>query len=491
MKRKYINVIVVLVMLFQAFMPSFMYVEAAEEKPEICTWPSEMMSEYFNFQREIKSALLWSEIDERRYNASAWRWWLFTNWILKLPSALDFMASNVRWNARSSFSTATTSMVLLLFASASVLRSNTEGLAILFKDRPIVRDYKELLDIETELFDLAYYSSKQVNLLNKLEWDVAENINKVIKKYQKSWLLKDTKRGISSDETMTDILLEMLQMNTVMEHFILYPGPSSLLGYSWCFSSSITCNDINAILMFSEKAVEELDEAYSWMWEFGKCNLYWSNFKSTISKAFGNNIDNLDASFSDVKDAAKRLTSLFTPSKSSDKKSSWKKWRCDLSDYEMAQLRAYWWAGWTCNEWLVDAQFDSSQVRELLWDKKVQKEQREKKGNLIKTDIVSTTIDTVSNMLAWVREKERWWNTSYGVNNYNVQFLDDMNEDFSSWYKTLSIEYEQSQNDAISSDLSYELSKIRWLLDMLDSSSDSAELLRTELKKIADYQCAS
>jgi hypothetical protein len=42
-------------------------------------------------------------------------------------------------------------------------------LAILFKDRPAVRDYKEMLDIESQLFDFAYFRSKQINLTRPLE----------------------------------------------------------------------------------------------------------------------------------------------------------------------------------------------------------------------------------------------------------------------------------------------------------------------------------
>jgi hypothetical protein len=34
----------------------------------------------------------------------------------------------------------------------------------LLKDRPIVRDYKEMLDIETEIFDTAFSFSRKVDL---------------------------------------------------------------------------------------------------------------------------------------------------------------------------------------------------------------------------------------------------------------------------------------------------------------------------------------
>jgi hypothetical protein len=75
--------------------------------------------------------------------------------------------------------------VLLLLSSASILQSNTEGLAILFKDRPIVRDYKEMLDIETQLFDVAFFRSKQIDLTRPFEDDeLFEKFKKLIEEYE-------------------------------------------------------------------------------------------------------------------------------------------------------------------------------------------------------------------------------------------------------------------------------------------------------------------
>ena len=51
-------------------------------------------------------------------------------------------------------------------------------------------------------------------------------------------------------------------------------------------------------------------------------------------------------------------------------------------------------------------------------------------------------------------------------------------------------DYDQSYANAVSSDISLELSKIKWLLDMVKVSMDSAEHLRKSLKSISDYQCS-
>jgi hypothetical protein len=57
-------------------------------------------------------------------------------------------------------------------------------LAILFRDRPIVRDYKTMLDIESALFDVAYFRSKQINLTRPVDGNMVDQFNEVVKKYQ-------------------------------------------------------------------------------------------------------------------------------------------------------------------------------------------------------------------------------------------------------------------------------------------------------------------
>ena len=203
----------------------FSYVEAlgwSNSQPPVCDWPSEMMSNYFNFQQEMKFALLWSEVQEKRFNSSVWTWWLFWKESLKLPSALDLVASSIVGGVKSTVSTAGTSAVLLVLAAKSVLQSNTEWFAILFKDRPIVRDYKTMLDIETDLFNLAYFRSKQMNLTLSLEkQETYDKLNEIIEKYQWLWLLYKWAK-MQKTESFASILEELIEMNTVMKHFILF-----------------------------------------------------------------------------------------------------------------------------------------------------------------------------------------------------------------------------------------------------------------------------
>lgn len=467
MRRKCIHFIIILVMLFQACTPSFLFAassKANNKQPEVCSGPSKMMDQYFEFQREVKTALLW-EFNEKLMYTDVWQGRLFTKWVLKLPSAIDFLASNIWWNAKSILSNSVTSTVILLLASVSVLQSNTEWFAILFKDRPIVREYKSMLDIETELFDTAYFQSKSINLTLNLDWKIYEDINKIIEKYQNSWLFeKNWSKKLNGNESMADILMELISINTSMKHFILFlgkPKTNSLDNYYWCFWSlnKNLCNKDTAILIFSQDAINQLKNDYSHLSMFGACNLYASNFKNTMRK-ISNVSDPIDSAQDEIKEATKRLKTALLWQKDS---TNTKKNRCDIDDYEMAQLKAYRWSNWTCQSSLVDASLQYPKINEYFQNKKVQNEQRKQSTNLIQQSATPQR---------------------------SQQILFDMHKEIKNEFDSLIIEYEQSQNNAISSDLSFELKQIKWLLDQVDASITNAESLKWNLEKITNYQCA-
>ena len=187
MKRGY-SLVVATVVYFWALVPSFLFVEAKDDMPEVCAWPSETMTQYFNFQREAISIIWWSEVEERLMQVSFWTG-LFSNKVLDFPvTAIDFLATSFR--VKSSISNIVTSSVLFMLISASVVESNVDGFAILFRDRPIVRDYKQMLDIETQLFDVAYFRSKQIDLTRKLsdQWDMWVKLDELIRTYKNNWL---------------------------------------------------------------------------------------------------------------------------------------------------------------------------------------------------------------------------------------------------------------------------------------------------------------
>ena len=68
MKNKYINLVIVIVVSFWSFAPCFLYVDArwnSGGQSATCDWPSEMMQNYFNFQRDAISVLLCWDVSRR------------------------------------------------------------------------------------------------------------------------------------------------------------------------------------------------------------------------------------------------------------------------------------------------------------------------------------------------------------------------------------------------------------------------------------------
>lgn len=520
MRKKLIKTIIFIVLLQPIFI-NFTYVQAlgwSNSQPPVCNWPSEMMSNYFAFQQEMKSTLLWSEVQERRFNSSVWTWWLFGKGTLKLPSALDLVASSIVGWAESAVSMAGTSVVLLLLAARSVMQSNTEWFAILFKDRPIVRDYKTMLDIETDLFNLAYFRSKQMNLTLQLEKEETyDELNKIIEKYQWVWLLYKGAK-MQKTESLASILEELVAMNTAMKHFILFwwdPWDRALKNYNWCFwNTTFESCKASPILKFDSKAIEQLKEDYAWLWTFGACNLTFSNFKKSIKKSINNNSDSVKSSFNDVKNAMDRLKKELLKSRKSDKSKPRTNNRCEeLTDYEIAQLRAYWGPDWTCKE-IVNVSVQLSKTKKFMKDKAAQNDMRKKNGNLLKksasTNMTNNNVDSYEslkwedtnmnklNVMGSKSKKEDFLSDLYWEwKVYDVRFLEEFGYDLVSDYEQMILEYNQSQWNAASSDLSPQLKKMKWLMWTVKTASKSSsrvqgkkELwLEYRLRKVADKQC--
>ena len=520
MRKVYIYFACLIILVSFVILPINIHVEAswwANQQPEVCWWPSKTMSMYFDFQNDVRSVLFWSKVNEKLFLTSNDSKGLFSNKVLDLPSPLDLLAYNVLSSAKSIISTSSTSVVLLLLASVSVAQSSVDGFVILFKDRPIVRDYKRMLDIETDLFDIAYYRSKQVDLTRPFDSEELLNqFSQIIETYQNKWLLEKTNRVIPSRVSIADVLLDLISMNSAMRNFIVFRWDGVLSGYNWCLwvLNVNECDKNSSILRFDSSAIAQLDEDYKWIWAFWACNSYASNFRNTISKSVDNNISSVKVAMQDVWDASTRLWNA----------TIWwignGRWNlltdpCNMSEYEMAQLRAYWWWNWKCwdgvglsstflgvKEWIsAVANWVSSaywQVKEYLREKKAQRELMKQRKNL--SENAASNLWDLLDRLKDVSKKIRESSTTQekqGIMTdiywtwikYNPEFKDDILNDFLFIYEWTMEDYKLSQQTAIESDFSYELKKIRWLVDQLDEVIDKAGSLEKNLQKISDYQC--
>lgn len=478
MKKKSV-LLVLIVFIAQIFVSNFSYVKA-ESNTSICAWPSETMSLYFDFQNEMKAVLLGSEINERRFTVHMWTGWLFSQQVLTLTkdTAIDLVANRL-WNrTRSVVSNATTSVVLVALASASILQSSTEWLAVLLRDRPIVRDYKTMMDIESELFDVAYFRSKQINITRPVDWNMHDAFKAVVEKYQDLWLLDQNTVDLGDNVSIADIIWDLLWMNATMKHFVVMDGRRLLKIYKWCMNRT-KGDGCMAVLKFSDEAVEQLKSDYKWM--FGKCN---SNFKSSMSKIGSNFLEDQKSGWQDVKDATSRLKEALV---------SWWKWpwkknrACDLSDYEMAQIRAYRWNDWTCGE-AIKLYASIPDVKIKKSNQALKKQEKESSSDTSKDKEKSK--DRIKNKKTTAEKKQEWFYI-YGAGcEFNTEYSSNMDDDFLSIYESIMEGNNQIINSAQSSDLSRELIKINWLIDQIQSVENQSKVLEESLKQIADYQCA-
>lgn len=507
MRKKYINLLIVVMVIFHAFTPSFLYVDArsnASSQPAACNWPSEMMQNYFNFQYEMIDALLWSDVS--RYISANFKGWMFTNKVLTLHSvsAIDTLANGVMWSFWSAISNSVTSVVLLMLAAWSVIQSNIEWFSILFKDRPIVRDYKEMLDIETRLFDVAYIRSKQMDLSRPFESDLIKALNQIVKKYQWIWLLEPWVE-IREGASMADILLDLIEMNSSMRHFISWwknYWTRVLRDYNWCLwnqninddSIDSKCTREHSALKFTDAAIKQLEEDYKDVRSFWKCNSYANFFRDTIKKAINNNSEPVKTAVEDVKAAIKRLKNALIGKWAWDVKDPCK----NISEYEMAQLQAYWWSDRKCGEWLSISSA-LLQTKEYFENKKAQREQKEKPENLLKqadkpeskNTIVKPVADRLKLKKTVVDREQEWFKIFGNDTRHNSDFLFELNSGFVEVYMKTIVEFAQDQEDGIAADISDILPRGKWILDQQDAAIRETKQLNGQLQQVADYQAAN
>ena len=500
MKQKYIRFVVVLVVFFEMFISSISWVSAQnnnlKKQPDVCAWPSETMQQYFQFQKDVLSAIVSSNASNGSLSASEWDWWLFTRNDLSLPSsALDHVVNEIRWRSSSIISTTATSVVLLMLASSSVVESDVEWLAIFFKDRPIVRDYKKMLDIETEIFDAAFWLSRKVDLSRILQWNTVSQFNAVVKKYQASWLLR---KGLEvGSASMANILSDLISMNASMKFFISMwweVWASELRNYAWCvwIYKWKECNSSRFVLWFSDEAISKLEEEYSGSWGYWACNSYASNFKNSLSKSARNNWDSIRSAWNNVKISRDNLINALIW------KWTWSKMLtdpCKMTDYERAQLDAYYWWDRTCWEW-VSVSSLLTQIKEYTNNKKTLAWQNEETDDLSKKSWSSeppSLLDVMSQLNSQKRTEDKnlvWYRIYSGESRYNSEFSNGLNEKFTVVFDDITEQFGHSQRAAMASDLSYELTKFKWLVEQVGAAMKEAKQLEKDLKDIADYQCS-
>ena len=278
-----------------------------------------------------------------------------------------------------------------------------------------------------------------------------------------------------------------------MRHFIT--SGAGLSGY-YCFWSldKNRCNENTFVLKFSQSAIKQLSDDYKdVMWLFA-CSPYANYFVSSIDSAVSNGKNSVKTSIQDVKNSMNNLWGALVGGgrwNFKNNRGNMCEW---ISEYEMAQLRAYWWPNRTCWGWF-DASLDIwdlspifSDVQEYSREKKAKKELEEE---LVKsTSSENSSISKLLSMTSTSERRKQWYNMFWSGSVYNPQFSLELNSGFENIFKEVMDQYWQSLNNASSSDISDLLPKGEWLLGLVEETIGKTNELKNDLQKIVDKQCS-
>jgi hypothetical protein len=286
MKGRLFLFIAIFVLVVQVSFSGFQ-VQAATpstSSPEVCATPSREMMLYQQFQEEMAHSLLGGDFGEMLFNYDKKFVGLFTSETLKIAKsenqAIDALITSM-WNGVRRLGQATlTTFVLLSLSAYSVVASNLEGIPMLFQDRAIVREWKSLLDIETNLMQVAYFLGKTRNIMSSLE--DTSSLQAVVQKYQEEGLFTgaDFSRGGIS---YYDILRDLGRMNAAMKYFIAFNTTKTLEIYEY-----------NALFRaeFDEANLQHMQEYYApvrFLKGSSPCNAPFKKMTSKVKQAWSSN----------------------------------------------------------------------------------------------------------------------------------------------------------------------------------------------------------
>ncbi len=112
-----------------------------------------------------------------------------------------------------------TTTYLFQLAALSTLADNTAGLTILLQERPIVRDWSKLLDIERNLSQTAYHLGQAGDIAKKIT--NTEAIQTLLKTYEQKGLLINTSSFNKTVKYM-DLIAALVSLNVSLKAYLLY-----------------------------------------------------------------------------------------------------------------------------------------------------------------------------------------------------------------------------------------------------------------------------
>lgn len=273
----------ILLLLFQLGIPAFGTVfaqnqtESCPANPPVCSATPESMQLYLDLQRELTALIQTYPFKTANETISEWEWGIFTNNLLKLEGIKNFddslagQALKIFYVANIRSATASiTSAFLFELAWLSTLADNSIGLTILFQDRPIVRDWEKLLDIERNLNQTAYHLGKAGEIVRTISDTTV--LKQLLRKYESKGVLEGIE-AFSPSLRYMDLLKILTSINIAMKSFLAYNSSNLLNSFK------------EQGLSFNKKRIQQLKEDYRCTRRaFGfKCSSSWNSLVNTLS----------------------------------------------------------------------------------------------------------------------------------------------------------------------------------------------------------------
>ena len=264
------------------------------ERPSVCWATPDTLIYYLDFQREMSSALQTEDFKSVVETIQESEKWIFSNWLLKLGQLENFENTLAGKSLQVFYKTAerTTISILTLaylfeLSAISAASDNTIYFTILFHDRPIVRDWSRVLDVEWNLSKNAQRIWDMWQIQQTME--STEPFQKIVEKYQGKWLLSWWS-NLPPSMKYTDLITELAFMNASVKRFIAYDATGAMSNLTW-------------YIKFNDEWIESISKDYEcarwWLWF--KCSSEWKSIGTNLKKLTSNTAEQWKWSWRKIK----------------------------------------------------------------------------------------------------------------------------------------------------------------------------------------------
>lgn len=328
----------------------FFWTTFADEGEEcyVCSRMSNEMQMYVNFQVEVISQLI--QAQEQRDNYTWWtKKWLFSYGTVKVGANIwSSMKHTMQKTTQSSLdsvrSAEITSFILTKNATILSLWEWFGDMLVLFRQKPFMRDWSTLQEIDSSLDDLAWDVWMQWLLYKKISDDIVNWINDVTAKYtmDKSGdyqIFSSFK--IQWNATYADVIMDLSILNLSMKNFFTTESIEVYKKRTERYTKD-KGGKLWIKYSFNDKYLVNLSNSYACVkWKSGFKNCGWSmlDFASDIVNVWVEFKQSFQTSFKEIKEASINLAqatkSIWKVMKNKYSKNATELW---LTDYQVELL---------------------------------------------------------------------------------------------------------------------------------------------------------